>query len=346
MPSGRWPLTWPPRFRQGAVKDYRVTYRGWPSMSHVGEHILDVVARLFSDEFSALANYCHRHAGFALILPPLTGIAPALALAAAIGLVLIQVGGISLHLSRGEAKTNCRTSSSSCTAACLRRRWSTGRRRSASCSSSTTSAQHGCGSASRRRRTSISSMTRCATQDRCPTCRSSCCPPWRSIFVQGSGVPGARPKRCCARRSSASSDSTQRWPDQSHAARSARPAARLPLCARAPGTRALRTTSRPPRPSAASLPPRPREPGRTEQAPYPPSLSLSVLALTGQRTGRAPAGGPAGREQRLPRHRPAVGAARQASLVPAPADPCQATALPHAAALSEPAECPACSQGA
>jgi DoxX-like family len=39
-----------------------------------------------------------------LILPPLTGIAPALALAAATGLVLIQVGGISLHLSRGEAK--------------------------------------------------------------------------------------------------------------------------------------------------------------------------------------------------------------------------------------------------
>ncbi len=39
-----------------------------------------------------------------LILPPLTGIAPALALAAAIGLVLIQVGGISLHLSRGEVK--------------------------------------------------------------------------------------------------------------------------------------------------------------------------------------------------------------------------------------------------
>jgi hypothetical protein len=39
-----------------------------------------------------------------LILPPLTGIAPALALAAAIGLVLIQVGGISLHLSRDEAK--------------------------------------------------------------------------------------------------------------------------------------------------------------------------------------------------------------------------------------------------
>src|SRR5271156_558029 len=39
-----------------------------------------------------------------LILPPLTGIAPALALAAAAGLAAIQVGGISLHLSRGEAK--------------------------------------------------------------------------------------------------------------------------------------------------------------------------------------------------------------------------------------------------
>jgi DoxX-like family len=39
-----------------------------------------------------------------LILPPLTGIAPGLALVAAAGLVLIQVGGISLHLSRGEVK--------------------------------------------------------------------------------------------------------------------------------------------------------------------------------------------------------------------------------------------------
>ena len=38
-----------------------------------------------------------------LILPPLTGIAAGLALAAATGLALIQVGGISLHLRRGEA---------------------------------------------------------------------------------------------------------------------------------------------------------------------------------------------------------------------------------------------------
>jgi DoxX-like protein len=39
-----------------------------------------------------------------LILPPLTGIAPGLAIAAAIGLVVIQIGGIAVHLSRGEAR--------------------------------------------------------------------------------------------------------------------------------------------------------------------------------------------------------------------------------------------------
>jgi hypothetical protein len=37
-----------------------------------------------------------------LILPPLTGIAPGLAIAAAIGLVIIQIGGFALHLSRHE----------------------------------------------------------------------------------------------------------------------------------------------------------------------------------------------------------------------------------------------------
>ncbi|WP_410809274.1 DoxX family protein [Micromonospora sp. 067-2] len=39
-----------------------------------------------------------------LIMPPLSGIAPWLAIAAAIGLVLIQIGGIVVHLSRGEAR--------------------------------------------------------------------------------------------------------------------------------------------------------------------------------------------------------------------------------------------------
>ncbi|GAA4448335.1 DoxX family protein [Phytohabitans houttuyneae] len=39
-----------------------------------------------------------------LILPPLTGIAAWLAVAAAVGLALIQVGGIVVHLSRNEAR--------------------------------------------------------------------------------------------------------------------------------------------------------------------------------------------------------------------------------------------------
>jgi DNA mismatch repair protein MutS len=52
------------RFQQGAVKDYRVQYRMWPGMNHVGEQIVELVARLFSDEFAVLGEYCRRHAGF------------------------------------------------------------------------------------------------------------------------------------------------------------------------------------------------------------------------------------------------------------------------------------------
>ncbi len=52
------------RFRQGAVKDYRVAYRVWPGMNHVGAQILDLVARLFPGEFAALAEYCREHDGF------------------------------------------------------------------------------------------------------------------------------------------------------------------------------------------------------------------------------------------------------------------------------------------
>ncbi|MFD5625303.1 DoxX family protein [Streptomyces sp. NPDC127072] len=39
-----------------------------------------------------------------LLLPPLTGIAVPLAVAAAAGLVLVQIGGMTLHLSRGEVR--------------------------------------------------------------------------------------------------------------------------------------------------------------------------------------------------------------------------------------------------
>lgn len=52
------------RFKQGAVADYRVRYRMWPGMNHVATQILDLVARLFPEEFTALDEYCGRHAAF------------------------------------------------------------------------------------------------------------------------------------------------------------------------------------------------------------------------------------------------------------------------------------------
>jgi DNA mismatch repair protein MutS len=52
------------RFQQGAVKDYRVHYRIWPGMNHVGAQIVERVARLFGAEFTALEEYCRRHARF------------------------------------------------------------------------------------------------------------------------------------------------------------------------------------------------------------------------------------------------------------------------------------------
>ena len=52
------------RFKQGAVKDYRIRYRMWPGMNHVAAQILELVARLFPEEFAALDRYCQQHAGF------------------------------------------------------------------------------------------------------------------------------------------------------------------------------------------------------------------------------------------------------------------------------------------
>ena len=52
------------RFKQGAAKDYRVSYRTWPGMNHIAAQIAELVARLFPEEFSALEQYCGQHAGF------------------------------------------------------------------------------------------------------------------------------------------------------------------------------------------------------------------------------------------------------------------------------------------
>jgi DNA mismatch repair protein MutS len=53
------------RFKQGAVTDYRVGYRTWPGINHITAEILELVARLFPEEFTALDWYCRRHAAFA-----------------------------------------------------------------------------------------------------------------------------------------------------------------------------------------------------------------------------------------------------------------------------------------
>jgi DNA mismatch repair protein MutS len=53
------------RFKQGAVTDYRVGYRTWPGINHITAEILELVARLFPEKFTALDWYCRRHAAFA-----------------------------------------------------------------------------------------------------------------------------------------------------------------------------------------------------------------------------------------------------------------------------------------
>ena len=52
------------RFKQGVVKDYRIRYRTWPGMNHVAAQILELVAKLFPEEFTALDEYCRQHSAF------------------------------------------------------------------------------------------------------------------------------------------------------------------------------------------------------------------------------------------------------------------------------------------
>jgi len=52
------------RFKQGAVKDYRVKFPTGPEMNHVEERILDRVARLYPDIFFSLDDYYVRNGNF------------------------------------------------------------------------------------------------------------------------------------------------------------------------------------------------------------------------------------------------------------------------------------------
>ena len=49
------------KFKQGAVKDYRVEFSDWPNMNHVEAKILDFVAQLHPDIFLNLDHYCERN---------------------------------------------------------------------------------------------------------------------------------------------------------------------------------------------------------------------------------------------------------------------------------------------
>jgi DNA mismatch repair protein MutS len=52
------------KFKQGAVKDYRVKFKNWQEMDHVEAQILDLVARLYPDIFGHLDDYCTRNRNY------------------------------------------------------------------------------------------------------------------------------------------------------------------------------------------------------------------------------------------------------------------------------------------
>jgi DNA mismatch repair protein MutS len=50
------------KFKQGAVKDYRVKFRNMRDMDHVEAQILELVAKLYPDIFLHLDDYCTKSA--------------------------------------------------------------------------------------------------------------------------------------------------------------------------------------------------------------------------------------------------------------------------------------------
>jgi DNA mismatch repair protein MutS len=52
------------RFKQGAVKDYRVTFRASQEMNHIEAKILEFVAQLNPEVFAALASHCGKNGNF------------------------------------------------------------------------------------------------------------------------------------------------------------------------------------------------------------------------------------------------------------------------------------------
>ncbi|MFF3075298.1 DoxX family protein [Kitasatospora sp. NPDC057904] len=79
----------------GTLKAVRSRDQLRPMMAWVDRMPLPAVRALGAVELLGAAG---------LILPPLTGVAPALAVVAAVGLVLLQAGAIAVHLTGGDRR--------------------------------------------------------------------------------------------------------------------------------------------------------------------------------------------------------------------------------------------------
>ncbi|MFD7902106.1 DoxX family protein [Kitasatospora sp. NPDC059747] len=79
----------------GTLKAVRSRDQLRPMMAWVDRMPLPAVRALGAVELLGAAG---------LILPPLTGVAPALAVVAAVGLVLLQAGAITVHLTGGDRR--------------------------------------------------------------------------------------------------------------------------------------------------------------------------------------------------------------------------------------------------
>ncbi|MFC5889977.1 DoxX family protein [Kitasatospora sp. CM 4170] len=79
----------------GGLKAVRSRAQLLPMMAWVDSTPMPTVRALGTVELLGAAG---------LVLPPLTGIAPAAALAAAVGFVLLQIGATGVHLRRGDRR--------------------------------------------------------------------------------------------------------------------------------------------------------------------------------------------------------------------------------------------------
>jgi DNA mismatch repair protein MutS len=52
------------KFKQGAVKDYRVKFSDWADMNHIEAQILDFMALLYPDTFANLDNFCAQNGNY------------------------------------------------------------------------------------------------------------------------------------------------------------------------------------------------------------------------------------------------------------------------------------------